>query len=132
MKRRTAALARLRPAAHPCADILAIVNLQNGGFDITNPNNVFITQHLNNYNGEDYTINLFITGLILLKTSECASVKASSGLTIPANQCIGFISQENNVNDFQASLQIRTMARPKFRNPPRSRCSARACSAWVA
>ena len=90
----------------PCADILAIVNLQNGGFDISNPNNVFITQHLNNYNGEDYTINLFITGLILLNSTECGSVEASSGLSIPANQCIGFISQENNDNTFQASLQI--------------------------
>jgi hypothetical protein len=94
------------PSNNPCPDILAIVNLQNGGFDISDPSNVFITQKLTNYGGEDYTINLFITGLILLNSTECSSVEGSSGLTIPANQCIGFISQENNDNTFQASLQI--------------------------
>jgi len=101
----------------PCADILAIVNLQNGGFDISNPNNAFITQHLNNYNGEDYTLNLFITGLVLLNSTECGSVEASSGLSIPANQCIGFISQENNVNNFQASLQILDNGRTSIPEP---------------
>jgi len=91
--------------ANPCADILAISNLGNAGFDTTDPTHVFITQPLA-YDGENYQINLFITGLVALDAAECNSVNAANGTSLPSPGCIGFISQEGNDNRFQASLQI--------------------------
>jgi len=93
------------PSNTPCSDILVISNLANAGFDTTNPGNVFITQALA-YNGENYAIDLFITGLVSLDAAECNSVNAADGTNLPSPGCIGFISQENNNNQFQASLQI--------------------------
>jgi len=93
------------PSTTPCADILVISNLGNAGFNTSDPNNVYIEQPLA-YNGEDYQINLFITGLVSLDAAECNSVNAADGTNLPSPGCIGFISQENNDNQFQASLQI--------------------------
>jgi len=84
---------------------LAISNLGNAGFDTTDPTHVFITQPLA-YDGENYQINLFITGLVALDAAECNSVNAANGTSLPSPGCIGFISQEGNDNRFQASLQI--------------------------
>jgi hypothetical protein len=91
--------------SNPCADILAISNLTNAGFNTTDPTHVFISQPLA-YNGENYKINLFITGLVSLNAAECNAVNAADGTSLPSPGCIGFISQENNSNQFQASLQI--------------------------
>ncbi len=96
-----------QPSTTPCADILAITNLTNAGFDTTSiPGTVFISQTLPNYGGEDYTINLFITGLVHLTANECNAVNTADSLNIPLASCFGFISQESNTNNFQASLQI--------------------------
>jgi len=91
--------------ANPCADILAISNLGNAGFDTTDPTHVFITQPLA-YNGENYQVDLFITGLVALDAAECNSVNAADGTNLSSPGCIGFISQEGNDNQFQAGLQI--------------------------
>ena len=91
--------------SNPCADILAISNLTNGGFDTTDPSHVFITKPLV-YDGENYILDLFITGLVSLDAAECNSVNAADGTNLPSPGCIGFISQEGNDNRFQASLQI--------------------------
>jgi len=91
--------------SNPCADILAVSNLGNAGFDTTDPSHVFITSPLT-YDGENYILNLIITGLVSLDAAECNSVNAADGTNLPSPGCIGFISQEGNDNRFQASLQI--------------------------
>ena len=93
-----------------CPDILAIANLANAGFNTSNPSDIFIEQILP-YNGENYDIELFITGLQLLGSTACAAVDTADGLTSSSpdyltSSCIGFVSQEGNNNHYVASLAI--------------------------
>jgi hypothetical protein len=94
----------------PCPDILAIANLSNAGFNTSNPNDIFIQQLLP-YNGENYDVELFITGLQLLGSAACADVDTADGLTPSSpdyltSGCIGFVSQEGKNNSYTASLAI--------------------------
>ena len=93
------------PQNNPCSDILVISNLANGGFNTSDPANVFIEQNLP-FQGEDYIVQLFITGLQALNKAECDSVNTADQSNVPSPGCIGLFSQENTDNHFQASLKI--------------------------
>jgi PEP-CTERM motif-containing protein len=93
------------PSTTACADIFALTGLTSATIN-TSGTTPFIDQDFQ-FAGFDYSIELFINGLTVLDDAECQAVNNADGAgTVAAHNCVGFISQENNSNHFQASLAI--------------------------
>lgn len=82
------------PGGPECSDIF-VVDIAGAGFN--SGDNSFNQQFM--FMDEWYNLKLQITGLMDLTAAECAAV----GVAFP---CQGFITEEDNINTFQASLAI--------------------------
>lgn len=92
----------------PCNDIFVLSLTSGSGafFNATDPSNVFLSQPFA-FLGENYTVNVFLDGLVVLPNTACASMTPAQ-----ANGCIGFSVSENSTNNFQVRLQILSAPEP--------------------
>ena len=80
-----------------CPDIF-VFDVAGGGFNVTDPSNVFITNSFVT-DGFLYTTELFVAGLGILSDAACSAAGVADG-------CIGLTTEEEQSNDFQVSLAI--------------------------
>lgn len=78
----------------PCNDIF-VIDVAAAGF---NPVDNSLNQNFS-YMSDNYNAKIFLTGLGVLSNAACNAVGVGNG-------CIGFTTVENQINTFQASLQI--------------------------